>query len=184
MIHQAAAPSQFSSSCHAVTAGLKLLSKVECLPGHETEAETDSEAEAGDVSPVSGAASPVWTAASAMETTQHSPPMYPSEASAAAQQQQPKVQQMTDLSNCTVNNNTSAANNNTSSQSSNSANSMANPLRIKHFAEHSDRELAELATQEISLDLQGLIDDTHFPDDNLFGDLMDTAKKNEGAGAM
>lgn len=186
MIHQAAAPSQFSSSCHAVTAGLKLLSKVECLPGHETEAETDSEAEAGDVSPVSAAASPVWTAASAMETTQHSPPMYPSEASAAAQQQQPKVQQMTDLSNCTVNSNNNPANNNNNNNTSATNNNMTNPaLRIKHFAEQSDRELAELATQEISLDLQGLIEDTHFPDDNLFGDLMDTAKKNDamyGAG--
>ncbi len=40
-------------------------------------------------------------------------------------------------------------------------------------------ELTDLATQEISLDLQGLIDDTHFTDDNLFGDLMETAKKND-----
>jgi len=63
-------------------------------------------------------------------------------------------------------------------------NNMTNPLRIKHFVEHSDRELAELATQEISLDLQGLIDETHFPDDNLFGDLMETTKKNEAIYGM
>jgi hypothetical protein len=49
----------------------------------------------------------------------------------------------------------------------------------KSYAEQTDSELAELATQEISLDLQGLIDDTHFADENLFGDLMETAKKNE-----
>merc|ERR1719151_128613 len=49
----------------------------------------------------------------------------------------------------------------------------------KSYAEQTDSELAELATQEISLDLQGLIDDTQFPDDNLFGDLMETAKKND-----
>ena len=39
-------------------------------------------------------------------------------------------------------------------------------------------ELAELTSSEISLDLQGLIDDSHFGDDNLFGDLIE-AKKNE-----
>jgi len=33
-------------------------------------------------------------------------------------------------------------------------------------------ELAELNTTEISLDLQGLIDDTNFGDENLFGDLV------------
>lgn len=49
----------------------------------------------------------------------------------------------------------------------------------KIFTEQTDSELAELATQEISLDLQGLIDDTQFPDDNLFGDLIETAKKND-----
>jgi hypothetical protein len=52
----------------------------------------------------------------------------------------------------------------------------------KPYAEQTDSELAELATQEISLDLQGLIDDTHFADENLFGDLMETAKKNEAGG--
>ena len=52
----------------------------------------------------------------------------------------------------------------------------------KSYAEQTDSELAELATQEISLDLQGLIDDTHFADENLFGDLMETAKKNEVSG--
>ena len=51
----------------------------------------------------------------------------------------------------------------------------------KSYAEQTDSELAELATQEISLDLQGLIDDTQFPDDNLFGDLMETAKKNDSS---
>ena len=39
-------------------------------------------------------------------------------------------------------------------------------------------ELAELTPTEISLDLQGLIDDANFNDDNLFGDLGD-AKRNE-----
>ena len=39
-------------------------------------------------------------------------------------------------------------------------------------------ELAELTSTEISLDLQGLIDDANFNDDNLFGDLGD-AKRNE-----
>jgi len=39
-------------------------------------------------------------------------------------------------------------------------------------------ELAELSSTEISLDLQGLIDDSHFSDDNLFDNLVE-AKKNE-----
>ena len=51
----------------------------------------------------------------------------------------------------------------------------------KSYVEQTDSELAELATQEISLDLQGLIDDTQFPDDNLFGDLIETAKKNDAS---
>ena len=51
----------------------------------------------------------------------------------------------------------------------------------KPYTEHTDSELAELATQEISLDLQGLIDDTQFTEDNLFGDLMETAKKNDSS---
>ena len=50
----------------------------------------------------------------------------------------------------------------------------------KTYADQTDSELAELATQEISLDLHGLIDDSQFPDDNLFGDLIETAKKNDG----
>jgi hypothetical protein len=55
----------------------------------------------------------------------------------------------------------------------------------KTYAEQTDSELAELATQEISLDLQGLIDDTSpFADDNLFGDLMETAKKNDVNGGV
>ena len=98
---------------------------------------------------------------------------------------------MTDLSNCTTSAVSNMANNNnnnnniSSPTNNNSSNAMApNPLRIKHFVEHSDRELAELATQEISLDLQGLIDETHFPDDNLFGDLMETTKKNEAIYGM
>merc|ERR1711874_814152 len=116
---------------------------------------------------------------------------------------QPKLTQMTDLSNCTTpavtnmptpsntnpttttnNNNNNSSNNNMNTNNPTTNNNMANPLRIKHFVEHSDRELAELATQEISLDLQGLIDETHFPDDNLFGDLMETTKKNEAIYGM
>ena len=54
----------------------------------------------------------------------------------------------------------------------------------KPFTEQTDTEaLADLANQEISLDLQGLIDDSQFADDNLFGDLMETAKKNDAAAA-
>ena len=51
----------------------------------------------------------------------------------------------------------------------------------KPYTQHTDAELADLATQEISLDLHGLIDDSQFTDDNLFGDLMETAKKNDAA---
>lgn len=51
----------------------------------------------------------------------------------------------------------------------------------KPYTEHTDAELADLATQEISLDLHGLIDDSQFTDENLFGDLMETAKKNDAA---
>merc|ERR1712038_676788 len=80
--------------------------------------------------------------------------------------------------------NTNPTTSTTTNNNNSSNNNMANPLRIKHFVEHSDRELAELATQEISLDLQGLIDETHFPDDNLFGDLMETTKKNEAIYGM
>lgn len=43
-------------------------------------------------------------------------------------------------------------------------------------------ELAELASSEISLDLQGLIDDTHFGDVNLFGDSDGTAGLNASNG--
>jgi CCAAT/enhancer binding protein (C/EBP) len=95
--------------------------------------------------------------------------MYPTD-----QTNQQKVQQIHNMNTNTTNNNN---NNNNNSNNNNNA----NPLRIKHFplSEHSDRELAELATQEISLDLQGLIDETHFPDDNLFGDLIETYKKND-----
>lgn len=41
--------------------------------------------------------------------------------------------------------------------------------------DHSDSTLADLASSEISLDLQGLIDDAHFgaEADHLFGDLID-----------
>ncbi len=42
-------------------------------------------------------------------------------------------------------------------------------------------ELAELSSTEISLDLQGLIDDSHFGDDNLFSDLIDGGKKSDGS---
>ena len=167
--------SEVPVTCDAVRLGFELLNSVESL----TE----------DVNEVTGkereSPSPDWnTEELKMEANQqHSPPLYPTEN--PTNQQQPKVQQMTDLSNCTVNtsnnNNTTTTNNNNNNSASNN---MSNPLRIKHFAEHSDRELAELATQEISLDLQGLIDETHFPDDQLFGDLMDTAKKNDGMYGM
>ena len=177
---------EFSSSCDAVSLGFKLLNTVEGI--EDNNIEDHENVKPRDVSESiekSRLSSPppleVSNKIATMENSQQSPPMYPNDSSS----QQPKVQQMTDLSNCTVNNNnnTNTSNNN---NPSNASTNMANPLRIKHFAEHSDRELAELATQEISLDLQGLIDDTHFPDDNLFGDLMDTAKKNDmyGMGAM
>ena len=156
----------------AVRVGLGLLNKVEGL-----ETVPASEVREPGLSDLSMSGGQI------MENAQHSPPMYPNTevvAPVPGQPQQPKVQQMTDLSNCTVNTNSNTNTNNNNNNSNTLAPvTMANPLRIKHFAEHSDRELAELATQEISLDLQGLIDDTHFPDDNLFGDLMDTAKKNE-----
>ena len=168
-------PSEFSASCDAVRLGFELLNTVECLEEGET-AERDVREEE----------------AQTMDNSQHSPPMYP--AGDISSPQQPKITQMTDLSNCTSsalannnnNNNNNSNNNNMSSPPNNStSNAMApNPLRIKHFVEHSDRELAELATQEISLDLQGLIDETHFPDDNLFGDLMETTKKNEAIYGM
>lgn len=158
----------------AVRVGLGLLNKVECL-------EAVPASEVSDL----GLSDLAMSGGQMMENAQHSPPMYLNTEGAAptpGQPQQPKVQQMTDLSNCTVNTNNNAnTNNNNNNNNSPAPATMTNPLRIKHFAEHSDRELAELATQEISLDLQGLIDDTHFPDDNLFGDLMDTAKKNEVA---
>jgi hypothetical protein len=56
-------------------------------------------------------------------------------------------------------------------------------LRVKNFKAREERngvELAELTSTEISLDLQGLIDDTSYGvgEENLFGDLVD-AKKNE-----
>ena len=167
--------SEFPVTCNAVSVGIQLLSCVESL-GSQDESFSD-------VTRNSESKSPDWKSVGRMENSQHSPPMYPSDTTASSQQQ-PKVQQMTDISNCTVNSSSNSNNNNNTATAAN--NNMANPLRIKHFAEHSDRELAELATQEISLDLQGLIDDTHFPDDNLFGDLMDTAKKNDmyGMGAM
>lgn len=58
----------------------------------------------------------------------------------------------------------------------------ATAIRVRNFPlpDPSESELAELASPEISLDLQGLIDDTHFGEDNLFGDLIQTAKKNDG----
>ena len=176
--------SDFSDSCQAVRLGFQLLNCV------ESEDDTKSKQVKGDGE--SERTNLDNTDNNRMENSQHSPPMYPNnqaDPAAASQQQQPKVQQqpqqqMTDLSNCTaVHNSSNSINNNNNNANTN--NNMTNPLRLKHFAEQSDRELAELATQEISLDLQGLIDETHFPDDNLFGDLMDTAKKNEAMyGAM
>merc|ERR1712223_413779 len=102
------------------------------------------------------------------------------------------MHQLTNMTNATPtthspNNNSTTSNNNNNNNNNNNGSSTNNgmnptPLRVKTFPEHTEhaRELAELATQEISLDLQGLIDDTHFPDDNLFGDLIETAKKNDG----
>merc|ERR1711902_93257 len=107
-----------------------------------------------------------------------SPPMYPNDAAA----QQPKMHQLTNMTNATPTTTTHSPNNNSSTNNNSNNNGMnPTPLRVKTFPEHTEhaRELAELATQEISLDLQGLIDDTHFPDDNLFGDLIETAKKND-----
>ena len=60
-------------------------------------------------------------------------------------------------------------------------------LRVKQQFQNSElspcnvAELAELSSTEISLDLQGLIDDSHFGDDNLFGDLMENGKKSDGS---
>ena len=109
-----------------------------------------------------------------------SPPMYPQDPAA----QQPKMHQLTPMTNTTPTTTTHTPNNNNNNNTQNNQmNSQQTPLRVKTFPEHQEhaRELAELATQEISLDLQGLIDETHFPDDNLFGDLIETAKKNDAA---
>ena len=147
---------EFSASYDAVKFGLALLNKVESFEGKE---ETGEEA-----------SSP----AAAMES---SPPMYPQDPAAQA----PKMHQLTTMTNATPTTTTHPPNNNNNTNSNNNS-----PLRVKTFTEQNTehaaaRELAELATQEISLDLQGLIDDTHFPDDNLFGDLIETAKKNDSA---
>jgi CCAAT/enhancer binding protein (C/EBP) len=62
--------------------------------------------------------------------------------------------------------------------------SVAGALRVRNLnataagGANTNGELAELTSTELSLDLQGLIDDASFTDDNLFGDLVD-AKKNE-----
>ena len=181
-----AQPSEFSASCDAVRLGFALLNTVECL--EQEEHGRDERVRE-------------WESEQMMDNSQHSPPMYPTGDISASQQ--PKLTQMTDLSNCTTpavtnmptpsntnpttsttTNNNNSSNNNMNTNNPTTNNNMANPLRIKHFVEHSDRELAELATQEISLDLQGLIDETHFPDDNLFGDLMETTKKNEAIYGM
>jgi len=145
-------PSEFSTSCDAVRIGFELLNRVE---GLEEKVETKVEPTENNIESWENSCS-----VTTMENSQHSPPMYPNDPSG-----QSKVQHI----------------NNLNSNNNNNNNNIANPLRIKHFplSEHSDRELAELATQEISLDLQGLIDETHFPDDNLFGDLIETAKKND-----
>jgi len=156
---------EFSSSCDAVRIGFQLLNTVEGLGDKE---EAKSEPIENNITSWDNSC-----AVTNMENSQHSPPMYPTDPSG-----QPKVQQIHNMNGNTTNNN-----NNTNTNNNNNNNNISNPLRIKHFplSEHSDRELAELATQEISLDLQGLIDETHFPDDNLFGDLIETAKKNDSA---
>jgi len=156
----AGASSDFSASYDAVQFGLALLNKVESFEGKE---------EVGDEAEIKS------------RRMESSPPMYPTDAAA----QQPKMHQLTNMTNATPSTTThSPNNNNNNSSSTNNAMNPAHtaaPLRVKTFPEHTEhaRELAELATQEISLDLQGLIDDTHFPDDNLFGDLIETAKKND-----
>ena len=159
-VASAGVPSEFSASYDAVQFGLALLNKVEDFEGKE-------EVEGKN------------------KRMESSPPMYPNDAAA----QQPKMHQLTNMTNATPtttthspNNNSSTTNNNNNNGSSNNNGMNPTPLRVKTFPEHTEhaRELAELATQEISLDLQGLIDDTHFPDDNLFGDLIETAKKNDG----
>lgn len=147
--------SDFSASSNAVRFGLALLNKVEEFEGG---------------CEVSGG----------MES---SPPMYPQDPAA----QQPKMHQLTTMTNATPTTTTHSPNNNNNNNNAQnnqmSGQHTVTPLRVKTFPEHQEhaRELAELATQEISLDLQGLIDETHFPDDNLFGDLIETAKKNDAA---
>jgi len=146
--------SDFSASNNDVQFGLALLNKVEEFEEREE-------------------------AAGKMES---SPPMYPQDPAA----QQPKMHQLTPMTNTTPTTTTHTPNNNNNNNNNtqnNQMNSQQTPLRVKTFPEHQEhaRELAELATQEISLDLQGLIDETHFPDDNLFGDLIETAKKNDAA---
>lgn len=156
-----ASTSDFSSSCDAVKLGLELLNKVEGLAGEASRKDQGT------------------THAPQIQTNmESSPPMYPTSDQAGSGPQQPKEQQVANMN--TVN---SSAVNVSNNNSPNTNNNNVNPLRVKTFpmSEHSDRELAELATQEISLDLQGLIDETHFPDDNLFGDLMETSKKNDNA---
>lgn len=152
----AGASSDFSASYDAVQFGLALLNKVESFEGKEEVGEEEDR-----------------------KSMESSPPMYPTDAAA----QQPKMHQLTNMTNATPSTTTHSPNNNNNNNSSSTNNAMntAAPLRVKTFPEHTEhaRELAELATQEISLDLQGLIDDTHFPDDNLFGDLIETAKKND-----
>lgn len=115
---------------------------------------------------------------------ENSPPMYPQSDQGVQQIQQAKSQQLSNISTTQTNAVNTINNNNINTVTVNNNN--VNPIRVKNFplTEHSDRELAELATQEISLDLQGLIDGTHFPDDNLFGDLIATAKKNDATGGL
>ena len=83
-------PSEFSTSCDAVRLGFALLNTVECLEQEDhgrdviEDSRTDTE----------------WETEQMMDNSQHSPPMYPTGDISASQQ--PKLTQMTDLSNCTT----------------------------------------------------------------------------------
>ena len=72
---------------------------------------------------------------------------------------------------CVIQANNSDLINNKSSSSETSSGSGSNPG-------NQGDTLADLANSEISLDLQGLIDDAHFGADaeNLFGDLIDNGQ--------
>ena len=80
-----AQPSEFSASCDAVRLGFALLNTVECL--EQEEHGRDERVRE-------------WEREQMMDNSQHSPPMYPTGDISASHQ--PKLTQMTDLSNCTT----------------------------------------------------------------------------------